>query len=143
MDERQDDVHERRSAEESVQQAKQPTEGEAAAVDRAEHREIDERENQSGEEMQGVAERLGAEAVGGERGAQKERQIHSGKAQLVGRPQRGGQDERADEAACDGTPDAHVVASAIAAAALISAKWTRAWGTLPRNSPLLGSISSA
>src|SRR5438874_8376613 len=142
MDEREENVDERRAGEQAMGGAEEGAKPPAVAVDREEDGVVGEREHLSEDEVEEVAERLGAGAVGGKRGAEQERQVHPGQLQLVRGPERGGEDEGAGEATGEGAPDAHRSASASARAALMRARWLSPCGMLPRNSPLAGSISS-
>src|SRR5262245_11969304 len=52
-------------------------------------------------------------------GPDEEWEVHAGDADLAGRPQRGGDHERADKATGERAPEAHVYPSAIPSAALM------------------------
>ena len=107
MDDWEQDVHERGGGDDAVQEPEQRSEQPAARVDRGEDRVVDERERLSGRQVQQVSERFGAPAIAGDGGAEQEWQVDAGEAQLIRRSQGGGQHQRADEAAGEGSPDAH------------------------------------
>src|SRR6266566_4080957 len=76
MDEREENVDERRAGEQAMGCAEEGAKPPAVAVDREEDGVVGEREHLSEDEVEEVAERLGAGAVGGKRGAEQERQVH-------------------------------------------------------------------
>ena len=128
---------ERGGGDDSVQEPEQRPKRPAARVDGGEDRVVDEREHLSRHEVQQISECLGAGAIAGDGGAEQEREVDASEAELVGRPQGGGQHQRADEAAGERSPDAHAApASAIETAALMSARCTKPWGVLPNSSPV-------
>ena|SRR5438477_12854831 len=122
MDEWEQEVDERGGGEEGMDESEDGPEPPAALVNGGKDRVVDEREDEAGEEVKGVAERFRAEPVGCEGGAEQEGEVHACEPQLARRSQDGGQDDRAGEATGDRAPDAHRSASAIAPAALISAR---------------------
>ena len=95
-----------------MQQAEQGPEPPPASVDRGEDGEVGEGEREAETEMEPVADRLGAHAVGGERGTEQERDVHSRPAELACRAERRCQDDGADEAAGESSPYAHELSSA-------------------------------
>jgi predicted ArsR family transcriptional regulator len=97
VDHRQEDVHQGAAAEHAVDQTESRAEEPAGPAHRPEDGVVTEGEEEPEEEMEEVAQRLGPEAVGGDHRAQEEGQIDAGHPELTGRPQNGGQDERADE----------------------------------------------
>src|SRR4051812_4979432 len=144
MNDGEDGVDESGPCEQAVHQTEDGPQPPAAVVDRGEDRVVDEREALPGDEVQGVADRLRPDAIRRDRRAQQERQVHACQPELAARAQRRREDERPDQSARNGAPDAHrMPACSQATAALTSARWTSPWGRLPRNSPVLGSISSA
>src|SRR5829696_7470857 len=135
MDDWEQDADERGGGDDAVQETEQRAERPAARVDGREDRVVDKREHFSGGEVQHISECLGSCAIVGDGGAEQERKVDAGEAELVGRPQGGGQHQRADEAAGEGSPDAHPApALAIDTAALMSARCTSPWGMLPISS---------
>jgi hypothetical protein len=144
MDEREQGVHECRAGEHAMRDPEDGSEPRSAPRDRSEEGVVDEREREPGQEVQQVPERLGTGPVAGKSGAEQEWELHPCEVDLVPASQRGGEDQRADEAARDSAPDAHVaIAAATASAALINARWERPCGRFPRKAPVAGSISSA
>src|SRR5690606_21693676 len=143
MDQRQNDVDQRGAGERPVDQTEHRSEQPAAAARGEEGGVVAEGEDLPEQEVQQVADRLGAHPVGGDGGAQQERQVDAGQSQLAGGAQGGGEHDRAGEPARERTPDGHrATRSPIARAALINARWLSACGRLPRKSPVPGSISS-
>ena len=108
VDERQQDVHERGPGEEAVGKPKCRSQPPSAVADREEDHVVEEGKDHPREEVEDVAERLGAGPVGREGGAQQERQVNARQVELVCRPQRGREHERTGEPARDRAPDAHV-----------------------------------
>ena len=140
---REEDVDEGGAGEEPVRESEERPEQPAVAAEGAKHREVDEREYEPGPEVEGVADRLRADPVGSDGGAEEEWEVDPRQPQLAGGAEARREDERADEPAGEGAPHAHAPSFAHATAALIKARWVRAWGKLPRNSLVSGSISSA
>src|SRR5207302_1457884 len=136
-------THERRAREQPMYEPDRRAQQPAGATQSDEDHVVAEREHQPGHEMQGVPEHACARAVLGPRGTEQERDVHPRDAQRAGRRQRRREDEGADESPEQRGPRAHDAIGASATAALTSARCTRPWGKLPRNSPPAGSISSA
>ena len=109
-----------------MQEPEQRSKRPAARVDRGEDHVVDEREHLSGREVQQIPDCLGACAIAGDGGTEQEWEVDASEAELVGRPQGGGQDQRAHEAAGQGAEDAHPApVLAIETAALMRARCTR------------------
>src|SRR5262249_52592965 len=142
MHDREHDVDEHSADEHGMPQAEEQTETPARVPDGDEEGVVQEREQKAGGELQHIADELGAHAIGGERRAEQERHVHAGPSELGGARERGRQHEGAGEASRECGPDAHESFPWMAAAALMSARWTSPWGKLPRNSWLSGAISS-
>jgi hypothetical protein len=66
-----------------------------------EDREVDDREDLADDEVHGVAQRLRACAIGGDDGAEQERQIHPRQPQFAGAAQGGREDQHPRKAAGD------------------------------------------
>src|ERR671923_141771 len=116
-----------------------------AADDCAEDDVVAEGEKQAEDEVKCVAGRLRAHAVRRHDRPEQEGNVHAREPELARGPQQRREHDRPHDPSRDGAPD-HRPASCARAnetAALISARCVSAWGKLPRNSPLSGSISSA
>src|SRR6266511_4119127 len=144
MDHGQQDVDERRSGKHPVHEPEDRPQPPTALADDAEDRVVAEREGDAEDEVETVAECLRPPTVPSEGRSEQEGDVHPRQAKLARRSQDGREDERADKAAREGSPDAHGRSSLreIASAAPMSDRWVSAWGKLPRKSPLEGSISS-
>jgi hypothetical protein len=119
VDEREQGVDERGTGEHAVGEAEDRSEPPPAPADREEEGVVDQREPQPEQEVQDVAERLGAGPVAREGRAQQERQVHACQVELVPGPKRGGEHHRPGESSRNGAPDTHRVPPATASAALI------------------------
>jgi hypothetical protein len=80
---RQQDVDERRPGEGRVDEAEEGAEPPARLADRRENGEVGEREEHPGEEVEQVAGRPGARAVGEDRRAEQERYVHPRELELA------------------------------------------------------------
>src|SRR5215208_2692809 len=106
-----------------MNEAEDGSEPPAALADGSEDCQVDEGKGQANDEVQGVAECLGPDAIAGECGSQQKGKIDTGQSERACRLQQGGQDQDADEASCKSSPDGHrASACSIATAALINAR---------------------
>ncbi|UQA91096.1 hypothetical protein [Streptomyces halobius] len=103
MDEGKEDVHQRGAGEHAVGHPEHGSQHPAAVVDGDEQTVVAEGEDQPGCEVEYVAECFGAGAIGGEDGAEQERDVD----ELVRGPQRCGEDAGADETARQRGPHTH------------------------------------
>src|SRR5918994_836310 len=142
MHDREQDVDEGAAGEERMHETEERAQQEATGVDDEEDHVVGEGEEQTEAEVEHVAERLRAHAVGGHRRPEQEGKVHPRQAELARRPQESRQHQRAGKTADQRAPD-HARASSIERAALISARCESPCGKLPRKSPVAGSISSA
>ena len=105
MHDRQEDVDQRATGKEGMDEPEAGAEEEAASADDAKDRVVGEGEDQAEDEVEGVPDRLGVNAVGRHGGAEQERDVHASHTQLAGRAQDGRQHHRAGKPPDDRSPD--------------------------------------
>ena len=105
VNDRQEDVDERAAGEEGVDEAEPGAEKEAASADDPEDGVVGKGEQQPEDEVERVADCLGADPVCGYGGAEEEGDVHARQAELAGRTQDRRQHDCAGETADDRSPD--------------------------------------